>query len=124
MNSVDQFNSIEIGLWAVFGLVVMIFGHRSKWLSKIERRFLAIALLAFAYSDYVELHSGAWWRPLWLLVLKGGCLCVFAAIALSIWYRSKRQFEASVSTNSNSDSESIDHLGNLAQEPAGNQAAD
>lgn len=38
---------------------------------------LASAFLAFGLSDIIESQTGAWWRPWWLLVLKGGCICAF-----------------------------------------------
>jgi hypothetical protein len=38
----------------------------------------AVTFLAFGGSDLVEAHTGAWWRPWWLLVWKGLCLAIFA----------------------------------------------
>lgn len=38
---------------------------------------LPLAFLAFGISDLVEEGTGAWWRPLWLLLLKSGCIAVF-----------------------------------------------
>jgi|GEM_PF-1958172 len=85
MNSVDRSNLFEIGLWAVLALCVALFGHRTNALPKTGRIILCIALLAFAYSDFVELQTGAWWRPWWLLLLKGTCLACFAGIAWTVW---------------------------------------
>lgn len=89
MTPVDIFNFLEIGLWATFALVVVLFGDRAN-LSGRTRAILSIALLAFSWSDYVELRSGAWWRPWWLILLKGTCLACFAWVAWSVWARDGR----------------------------------
>lgn len=91
MNSVDRFNIFEIGLWAFLALCVALFGHRTNALSKTGRFILSIALLAFAYSDLVELRTGAWWRPWWLLLLKGACLSSFSGIAWMSWKKTRRE---------------------------------
>jgi hypothetical protein len=90
MNPVDEFNRIEIVLWAAFGLFVLIFGHRVNGLSVRDRAILSLAFFAFGLSDWAELRSGAWWRPWWLPLLKGGCLAVFAGLGFSIWRKERR----------------------------------
>jgi hypothetical protein len=37
---------------------------------------LAAAFLVFSISDVIESRTGAWWRPYWLMLIKGGCLVV------------------------------------------------
>ncbi len=32
--------------------------------------------IAFGLSDFVEYHTGAWWRPWWLLLWKAVCVCI------------------------------------------------
>ena len=47
----------------------------------------AFALFWFGISDFVEVTTGAWWRPVWLLLWKAACvmallhclLCYFKA---------------------------------------------
>lgn len=34
----------------------------------------AALFVAFGISDWVEITTGAWWRPWWLLIWKGGCI--------------------------------------------------
>jgi hypothetical protein len=71
-------NRIEAFLWFAFssGFVVRairtVSGHRRLAV------ILALAFLAFGISDIVEAGTGAWWRPLWLLLLRSGCIAVFA----------------------------------------------
>ena len=48
-----------------------------------------IAFLLFGFSDYVEAHTGAWWRPWWLLFWKGACLAVFLGLLIA-HYAKKR----------------------------------
>ncbi len=73
------FNTVEAVLW--FFMALYIFyqllkeGRKGKYF-----KILAVAgttFIAFGLSDLIELQTGAWWRPLGLLVLKAGCLCVF-----------------------------------------------
>ena len=70
-------NQIEAVLWFLFAAG---FGWRAFRLSGERRRLaamLAIAFVAFSISDLIEAHTGAWWRPTWLLVLKSSCIAVF-----------------------------------------------
>ena len=70
-------NLLEAGLWASIALTLVVWAVREagRW-----RRLwggLASAFLVFAVSDIIESQTGAWWRPLWLLAIKAGCLAVF-----------------------------------------------
>ena len=59
---------------------------------RVRRRLLsaAVTFVAFGWSDVVEAHTGAWWRPWWLLVWKG--LCVLALLILTVrHYRHTRR---------------------------------
>ncbi|MEZ5941673.1 MAG: hypothetical protein R3C18_09790 [Planctomycetaceae bacterium] len=48
--------------------------------SQLRRRtrILAIAFLLFSVSDVIEIQTGAWWKPVWLMLLKGSCIATFA----------------------------------------------
>jgi hypothetical protein len=75
-------NRCEAGLW--FVVAAALFVH--SWRSPVRLRkicwTLTGAFLLFGVSDLIEAETGAWWRPLWLLALKGGCLLV---IVLGFW---------------------------------------
>ena len=69
-------NRFEAGLWFVVAATFLV---RSFIVPKDLRKIcwtLASAFLLFGVSDIIEAETGAWWRPLWLLALKGGCLLV------------------------------------------------
>ena len=42
-------------------------------------RRIALALLAFAASDLVEIRTGACYRPAWLVCWKAACVGILAA---------------------------------------------
>jgi len=69
-------NRIEAGLWFVIALATAIAAFRRRHL---RRDFLiaSAAFALFAVSDLVETHTGAWWRPWWLLAWKAACLVAF-----------------------------------------------
>ncbi|MBX3747043.1 MAG: hypothetical protein KF833_17180 [Verrucomicrobiae bacterium] len=71
-------NQIEAVLWFAFSAGFVI---RAICTTGDHRRLaviLALAFLVFGISDLIEAQTGAWWRPLWLLLLKSACIAVFA----------------------------------------------
>jgi len=75
------FNLIEGIFWiAVAG------GFLLALIKPTQRRAKLIAaanFIAFGLSDFVEMHTGAWWRPWWLLVWKGICFAVMLALLIA-----------------------------------------
>lgn len=72
-------NWIEAGLWFAIGLAFFV----RAWTNPGIRRMTApasLAFVAFGVSDIVETHTGAWWRPVWLLIWKATCVGVFACL--------------------------------------------
>ena len=78
MNIAD-FNYIESILWftIALGLLVNSFkiGKLSAYFNICIIAFVAFAI--FGISDIIEAQTGAWWRPLGLLVLKVSCVVTF-----------------------------------------------
>jgi hypothetical protein len=76
------FNRCEAAFWfvisAVFAgraLILMTTRQSRPTLESV----LSLAFAAFGMSDLIEVSTGAWWRPWWLLLLKGVCVLTFAA---------------------------------------------
>ncbi|MEQ9407715.1 MAG: hypothetical protein RIK87_08295 [Fuerstiella sp.] len=88
MDYVYAFNAFEACLWTIIGML-LIFGKVSppgRW----RRALAAVGFLAFAGSELVEMSTGAWWRPWWLLVWKAVCIAVLTTIGVS-WFRNSRR---------------------------------
>ena len=70
-------NWIEVVLWPVFGLICLGAAFRKKQTHRPSLILLGITFFLFGFSDYLELHTGAWWRPMGLLALNALCVSVF-----------------------------------------------
>jgi hypothetical protein len=77
------YNTIEIGLWSVCGVGCIVTGLRRSGSVRLRCWFAAVVFFLFAASDAVELQTGAWWRPWWLLVWKAVCLIAFFGLYLA-----------------------------------------
>lgn len=69
------FNQFEAGFWFLIALLLVLFYRR-----KLPRPWvwlLPVAFAVFGASDVIEVETGAWWRPWWLLVVKAACVGVF-----------------------------------------------
>ena len=71
-------NYIEGVFWIVVGIVVLIAGYRANPAYRRISFLARVTFMIFGVSDFVEAQTGAWWRPLWLLVWKGSCLIILA----------------------------------------------
>jgi hypothetical protein len=68
------FNRCEAALWGFVAIALFVRAFRDRPALRGTWVFLAIAFAAFSVSDVIELRSGAWWRPWWLVVLKVACV--------------------------------------------------
>ena len=71
-------NYIEAGLWTCIGVGFALAAFRQSGLVRRQCWIAAISFILFGISDLVESTTGAWYRPLWLLLWKGLCLLIFA----------------------------------------------
>ncbi len=71
------FNYIESVFWIIISLILFL-KTRGKIKVKPEVRYIAvISFFLFGISDIIEVQSGAWWTPWWLLLLKFICILSF-----------------------------------------------
>lgn len=73
------FNYIEAGVWFLFFWILLIRAYkRGKRDPFFFNQLIAsFFFLLFSISDLIEVQTGAWWRPVWLLMLKGICIIAF-----------------------------------------------
>src|SRR5687768_9334890 len=71
-------NHLEAAFWIVVAVGFAAAAVRRN--GPVRRRcwIAAVTFLLFGTSDLVEAETGAWYRPVWLLVWKAGCLGVIA----------------------------------------------
>lgn len=82
-------NLIEAEWWIVLGLVAIGFVLARK-LSPKTGLLLAATLVAFGLSDVVEVQTGAWYRPWWMLLWKATCVVILLGYGLA-WWRCRAQ---------------------------------
>ena len=82
MTAFEIVNWLEVFLWPVLGLACVIGAKVKTGRVSAAIRVLAVAFLLFGLSDYIELGTGAWWKPAWLLLMKAACIVVFLWVGL------------------------------------------
>ncbi len=70
MNKLSLFNLCEGLLWISIALVCIKFRVFIKQKTKNIDYIAAGFLILFGISDFIEMYTGAWWEPLWLLIWK------------------------------------------------------
>lgn len=88
------FNAGEMFFWLIVGIIFFAYGFRRSNRYRNLSYFLSVVFAFFGLSDNFEIHSGAWWRPWWLLAWKALCIGIFAvSLIYYIWNerRLKRQ---------------------------------
>ena len=79
------FNHGEAVFWWVCAITFFIRAARDERRWKRDQLVLGFAFLGFGLSDWIEVHTGAWWRPWWLLALKAICLLVIVRSLWKLW---------------------------------------
>jgi len=69
----DSFNALEAVFWMALAFVFMA-KSRSAHPQRRPFRITAMLLGLFAITDIVEIRTGAWWSPWWLLLWKALCV--------------------------------------------------
>jgi hypothetical protein len=79
------FNYAEAAFWWAFALVFLVRAFTGERLWRRNQLILAIAFGGFGLSDWIEVGTGAWWRPWWLLALKAACLLIIVRSLWKLW---------------------------------------
>jgi hypothetical protein len=100
MDWLQIFNTVEAVLWTLIGLEWL---RRSWFVRSVSLQtgtLTGLTFLAFGASDVVEVFTGAFWRPWWLLVWKGVCIAILGTLWLRQRNRPHRQSNPGVSSDS------------------------
>lgn len=81
----SPFNGVEAAWWFLMAVVVRFYWRSCRGLTPRVRDALVVLLAAFGISDLIEIQTGAWWRPMGLLLLKAVCLIGLLTCGLIIW---------------------------------------
>ncbi len=82
------FNLVEAFIWIGIGIVLL-------WKSRSFERVRSPAILAgvtfilFGVSDFIEIRTGSWIEPLWLLIWN--VCCVASLVSCLVWYVALRR---------------------------------
>ena len=91
MNGLEKNGNLtEAGLWFVVTAILLIQLSRAGRAFRKVFALLAVAFSVFGISDLIEARTGAWWRPIWLLLMKGACVAIFIYGFLE-YYRIKKR---------------------------------
>jgi len=71
---IETGNLIEGFLWIAIGLCFAVSLVRPA--QRKAKLVAAINFVVFGFSDFVEMRTGAWWRPPWLPAWKAACVLV------------------------------------------------
>jgi hypothetical protein len=83
-------NYIEAAFWAVVAVGFAVAAVRKSGEIRRECWIAAMTFLLFGISDVVEVQTGAWYRPWWLLLWKGLCVLSLARLLL-LYVRLRRR---------------------------------
>lgn len=70
-------NLLEAALWFAIALTFIVKAIRASRQLRPVFLFLATAFVVFGITDGIESKTGAWWRPVWLLIIKAVCVACF-----------------------------------------------
>lgn len=89
MSAFEIVNWGEVVLWPTFGVACLVYALKKGSGADRILWILAPTFVLFGVSDFIELRTGAWWRPLGLLLLKAACIAVFLTAAFRHYRKSQ-----------------------------------
>lgn len=85
MELYSYFNFLEALFWISIGCV---FAFRALFFKTTPTKLYlisAVNFLLFGCSDFVEIQTGTWYKPWWLLLWKS--ICILGFVFIYAWYR-------------------------------------
>ena len=83
-------NYVEAAFWGVVGAAFAVAAVRKRGAVRRECAIAAVTFVAFGWSDVVEVQTGAWFRPWWLLVWKGVCVLSLGRLLINYLIEKRR----------------------------------
>jgi len=77
---IEIFNLCEGIVWICLAVLVYFGPVFEKDGRKHQRLLFSVFLIFFGISDFIEIKTGGWWKPWWLLIWKAACLAGIAII--------------------------------------------
>ena len=102
MPAVDAFNLFEVYLWSIMGIGFLI-AAIVKSTNRLSAVATGIMLILFGVSDWIELSTGAWWKPWWLFVWKAICVLSLTALAVIAYRMQLKQNSGNAAVTSDSE---------------------
>ena len=91
MDALQIFNSLEAVLWISIGVVVFVKAGTARPRHRRLGLISAVWFVLFGISDVIEVFTGAWWHPWWLLAWKATCLVALVSCGIThIGYRQRK----------------------------------
>ena len=99
-NLIRYGNLIEGIFWIAIGVCFALALLRPN--RRGAKLVAAINFAVFGCSDFVEYQTGAWWRPWWLMLWKGACVCIMV-LQLIAYIRARHASAGSHAPNGDSE---------------------
>ena len=82
------FNLVEGVIWIAIG-IALIWKSRSLERARSPAILAGVTFILFAVSDFIEIRTGSWYQPAWLLLWN--VTCVASLVSCLIWYLALRR---------------------------------
>ena len=94
-------NQAEAAVWWLIAAVFAWFAWSHKGPRRWQCLQAMVVFFLFGWSDLVEIQTGAWWRPWWLLAWKLACLAAMGYLLVTTKSISKEDASESEPPSSN-----------------------
>jgi hypothetical protein len=79
------FNLYEASVWGAAAAVMFVrSGREAAPIRRLGRKTAGV-LVVFSATDLMEIRTGAWWDPWWLLALKAACVAALLWAGVEYW---------------------------------------